>query len=64
VKPSVSTRWYSSGTPNDGLKFQRKMKTAARQRGPLRSPARKLLSVATTVARSLGRSTSRVVSGS
>ena len=32
--------WYSSGTPNDGLKFQRKMKAAARQSGPTGRPSR------------------------
>ena len=44
--------WYSSGTPNDGVKFQRKMNAAARQSGPERAPSRRAASVAFTVARS------------
>ena len=50
--PSASTMWYSSGTPNDGLKFQRKMNAAARQSGPERTPRRSAATVSCTVARS------------
>ena len=53
VIPSTSTMWYSSGTPNDGLKFQRKMK----RRGPPERPRADALAeggerLARTVARS------------